>query len=144
MVRYLIFDESGNLGTNGRYFVISCIDTANAKSLYNIMQRKIHQAQVKFPALAALHTHEIKAKDAYPCVKYHIAECIAKKDVSISYIAADLFHVKPQLLDDKNIFYNYMMKLLIEYIFSMNDDVVHIIFRDKETTTEVDLSGIIQ
>lgn len=133
MVRYLIFDESGNLGTNGRYFVISCIDTTNAKSLYNIMQRKIHQAQIKFPNLAALHTHEIKAKDAYPCVKYHIAECIAKKNVSISYIVADLFHVKPHLLDDKNIFYNYMMKLLIEYIVSKDDDIVHIIYDNHST-----------
>ena len=133
MVRYLIFDESGNMGTNGRYFVISCIDTTNLKALYNTMQRKIRKAQVLFPELAALHTHEIKAKDAYPCVKYHIAECIARKDVSISYIVADLFHVKPYLLDDKNIFYNYMMKLLIECIVTKDDDIVHIIYDNHST-----------
>ena len=39
--RCLIFDESGNLGTSGRYFVISCIDTRNAKSLHNIMKKKL-------------------------------------------------------------------------------------------------------
>lgn len=133
MCRYLIFDESGNLGTNGRYFVISCIDTNNIKPLYNIMQHKIRQAQVKFPDLAALHTHEIKAKDAYPCVKYHIAECIARKDVSISYIVADLFHVKPQLLDDKNIFYNYMMKLLMECIVTREDDIINVVYDNHST-----------
>lgn len=39
--RCLIFDESGNLGSDGRYFVIACIDTTNAKSLHNIMKRKL-------------------------------------------------------------------------------------------------------
>ena len=34
--RYLIFDESGNLGTSGRYFVIACIDTYNYKALHNV------------------------------------------------------------------------------------------------------------
>ena len=47
--RCLIFDESGNLGVLGRYFVISCIDTMNAKSLHNIMKRKLKQAGDKFP-----------------------------------------------------------------------------------------------
>ena len=49
--RCLIFDESGNLGVSGRYFVISCIDTMNAKSLHNIMKRKLKQAGDKFPEL---------------------------------------------------------------------------------------------
>lgn len=62
--RCLIFDESGNLGASGRYFVISCIDTMNAKSLHNIMKRKLKQAGNMFPALAAMHSHEIKAKIA--------------------------------------------------------------------------------
>ena len=79
--RCLIFDESGNLGSLGRYFVIACIDTRNAKELHNIMKRKLGKAKELFPELARLHTHEIKAKDAYPCVKYHILECIASKNL---------------------------------------------------------------
>ena len=59
--RCLIFDESGNLGTSGRYFVISCIDTTNAKALHNIMKRKLQQAGELFPELRTLHAHEIKA-----------------------------------------------------------------------------------
>ncbi len=111
--RYLLFDESGNLGASGRYFVISCIDLYDCKSLYNIMKRKIAQARTVFPELALLHTHEVKAKDAYPAIKYHIAECIASKQLSVSYIVADLHYVESRLLADKNIFYNYLMKLLI-------------------------------
>ena len=119
--RYLLFDESGNLGANGRYFVISCVDVFDCKSLFNIMKRKIRQARVLFPQLGSLHVNEIKAKDAYPAVKYHIAECIVAKPVTISYIVADLYHVESRLLIDKNIFYNYLMKLLVCDIISFAD-----------------------
>ena len=101
--RCLIFDESGNLGVSGRYFVISCIDTMNAKALHNIMKRKLKQAGDKYPELRTLHVHEIKAKDAYPCVKYHILESILSKDVTISYIVVDLHYTEKRLLKDKNI-----------------------------------------
>ncbi|MCI8800175.1 MAG: DUF3800 domain-containing protein [Lachnospiraceae bacterium] len=133
--RYLIFDESGNLGSSGRYFVIACIDTNNYKSLHNIMHKKLGLAKKIFPPLSLLHSNEIKAKDAYPCIKYHILECIAKKDLSISYIVADLNHVNPSLLKDKNILYNYLMKLLIERLFTEKDNgfVINIIC-DKHTT----------
>ena len=49
--RHLIFDESGNLGKDGRYFVIACIDTNNIKELHNIMKRKIETARLKFPTM---------------------------------------------------------------------------------------------
>lgn len=106
--RCLIFDESGNLGNSGRYFVIACIDTHNYKALHNIIKKKLGVAKQLFQELACLHSNEIKAKDAYPCVKYHILECIANKDLSISYIVADLKYIKPALLEDKNILYNYL------------------------------------
>ena len=102
--RYLIFDESGNLGAQGRYFVIACIDTYDYKALHNIMHKKLGIARKLFPELSSLHANEIKAKDAYPCIKYHLLECIARKNVSIGYIVADLQHVRPKLLEEKNIF----------------------------------------
>lgn len=133
--RCLIFDESGNLGVSGRYFVIACIDTANAKSLHNIMKRKLKQAGDKFPELRNLHAHEIKAKDAYPCVKYHILECIASKEITISYIVVDLFHIDGRLLKDKNILYNFTSKILISRLITQRDNgtTVNIIFDNKTT-----------
>ena len=59
--RCIIFDESGNLGSSGRYFVIACIDTKEAKSLHNIMKRKLGLAKNKFPQLN-IHANEIKPK----------------------------------------------------------------------------------
>lgn len=135
MDRYLIFDESGNLGSSGRYFVISCIDTINFKSIYNIMKRKIYEAQLLFPELALLHSHEIKAKDAYPAVKEHLLKCIVSKELTISYIVADLKHVKPALLKDKNILYNYLMKLLVERLIGCKDNggTINIVYDNHST-----------
>lgn len=133
--RCIIFDESGNLGSKGRYFIIACIDTTNYKTLHNIMHRKLGIAKKKFSELAKLHSHEIKAKEAYPCIKYHILECIAAKDVNISYIVADLSHTKPTLLENKNIFYNFLMKLLLDSIISEKDNNTTInIICDNKTT----------
>ncbi len=131
--RCLIFDESGNLGSSGRYFVISCIDTKNAKALHNVMKRKLKIAKDKFPELAPLHAHEIKAKDAYPCVKYHLLECIISKDVTVSYIVVDLLHTENRLLKDKNILYNFASKLLISRLITAADEgtTVNIIFDNK-------------
>lgn len=99
------------------------------------MHKKLGIAKKIFPELAAIHSNEIKAKDAYPSIKHHILECVATKDLSISYIIADLHHVKPSLLVDKNILYNYLMKLLIERLISTDDNgtVLNIIC-DNHTT----------
>ena len=133
--RYLIFDESGNLGTAGRYFVISCIDTTNVKSLHNIMKRKLKNAGEKFPELKTMHANEIKAKDAYPCVKYHLLECIASKDVTVSYIVIDLNHIESRLLKDKNILYNFASKILISRLITEKDTgtKINILFDNKTT-----------
>ena len=133
--RCLIFDESGNLGTSGRYFIISCIDTVNAKSLHNIMKRKLKQAGDKFPELKCMHAHEIKAKDAYPCVKYHILESILSKEISISYIVIDLYYIEERLLQDKNILYNFASKILISKLITQADEgkTINILFDNKTT-----------
>ena len=133
--RCIIIDESGNLGKKGRYFVIACIDTKNAKSLHNIMKRKLKEAKNIFPKLGNTHAHEIKAAEAYPCVKYHILECICKKDLTVSCIVADLKHIKPKLLEDKNILYNYLLKLLLDNILSEDDNYTTVnIICDNKTT----------
>lgn len=133
--RCIIFDESGNLGKAGRYFVIACIDTRECKSLHNIMKRKLKLADDKFSDMKNGHAHEIKAADVYPCVKYHILECITSKNLSISYIVVDLKHVKPNLLKDKNILYNFVMKILLDRMITVKDRGSKInILCDNKTT----------
>ena len=132
--RCIIFDESGNLGTDGRYFVIACIDTVECKSLHNLMKNKLRQAKKAFPELQ-VHAHEIKAAEAHPCVKYHILELIAKKNLSVSYIVADISHIEANLLKHKNILYNFIVKLLIDKIVTAEDKGGKInILCDNKTT----------
>ena len=99
------------------------------------MKSKLLIAKKQFCDLGVMHSHEIKAKDAYPCVKYHILESIVKKDLSVSYIIADLNHIKSNLLSEKNIFYNYLMRLLIERLVSCKDNNSRLnIICDNHTT----------
>ena len=82
-----------------------------------------------------MHAHEIKAKDAYPCVKYHILESILSKDVTISYIVVDLHYTEERLLKDKNILYNFAAKILISKLITTSDEgkTVNILFDNKTT-----------
>ena len=97
------------------------------------MKRKLKKAKELFPAMINGHANEIKAKDAYPCVKYHILECIVSKDVKISYIVVDLKHTEQRLLIDKNIMYNFASKILISHLISKKDEgtIINIIFDNK-------------
>lgn len=124
--RCLIMDESGNLGCSGRYFVIACIDTTSYKALHNIMHSKIGLARKEFPSCVKAHTHELKANDAYPCVKYYILEHIVNKDIKISYIVLDKLWADPALMRDKNIMYNYLCKVLFTRLISKEDSKTRI------------------
>lgn len=117
--RTLIFDESGNLGNSGRYFVIACIDTNDPKSLHNVMKKAVLKARQTFPELIQ-HKRELKANEVYPFVKHYILEKIVSKNVRIAYIVADLHHTDEALLKNRNLFYNFLMKLLIDTIISKN------------------------
>lgn len=130
MPKTLIFDESGNLGTDGRYFVICCIDTDDAKPLHRIMKKKLLLARTLFPLMIA-DVYEVKASNAYPCVMYHILESIVTKDLQISYIVADLKHTYPKLLQNKNVLYNYLLRLLI-------DKIIPDSFRDQKLVLKLD------
>lgn len=119
--RTLIFDESGNLGKDGRYFVIACVDTNKTKSLHNGMQKKLLKIRNKFSYIKR-NAYEIKANFCDSISKFEIIEYIHTKDLKIHYIISDLEKVKFDLgsSNHKNLFYNFLMKLLIDNIISDN------------------------
>lgn len=108
-----IFDESGNLGKDGRYFVIACIETSNPKEIHNVMKRQLHIAKRKYSDVK-FNGCELKSSKAPAGVKEHIVELICKKDISISYVVLDLENINQSLLNEKNLLYNYACKLLID------------------------------
>lgn len=46
--KYLFFDESGNLGKEGRYFVIACIESEKYKRLDRVMKKTLLKVKNKF------------------------------------------------------------------------------------------------
>ncbi|WP_243299729.1 DUF3800 domain-containing protein [Bacillus litorisediminis] len=127
----LNFDESGNLGKQGRFFTIACIEMENTKPLSNVMKKAILKTKQKFPEFMA--QSEIKASDAYPPIKDYFLRKIASKDLKIRYIVADLHHVKPRLLEDENLLYNYMLKFIIDSVATKKGLKHLVINLDKRT-----------
>lgn len=67
----------------------------------------------------------------------YILESIVRKGVKISYIVADLQHLKRRLLKDKNIFYNYLMKVLASKIITQKDKGITLVFQCDNKDTKV-------
>lgn len=107
----LNLDESGNMGRQGRFFTIACIETFNTKPLRNVMKKAVLKTKKEFPEF--LNCNEIKASDSSPIIKEYFLRKIATKDVNVRYIVADLPHVKKSLIDDENLLYNFMLKFLV-------------------------------
>jgi hypothetical protein len=131
----LNFDESGNLGKQGRYFTIACVETTNTKPLSNVMKKAVLKTKKTF---AEFETNdEIKASDAYPLIKDYFLRKITSKDIKIRYIVADLHHVKKQLLDDENLLYNFMLKFIIEPV-ALKRGLKHLIINLDKRTIKVE------
>lgn len=116
---YMYFDESGNLGKDRKYFVISCILTSNPKELENIMKKTLLRVKKSYPNLK-FNAYELKANAANRDARINILSNISKKNVEISYIVADKDNVYDYLFKDKNILYNYLLKVLLNnytYLF---------------------------
>lgn len=64
---YLYLDESGNLGSDGRYFTIAAIETENPKPLSNVMKKTILRTKTKFERFKDVK--EIKASESNPIIK---------------------------------------------------------------------------
>ncbi|WP_254068522.1 DUF3800 domain-containing protein [Brevibacillus sp. 7WMA2] len=127
----LNFDESGNLGTAGRYFTIACVGTPNTKPLTNIMKKSSLRVKQRFPQFES--EREIKASDSFPVIKDYILRKIASKDVDIRYVVADLQHVMESLLRDENLLYNYLLQFLIVPVAKRADVTNLVLNLDKRT-----------
>ncbi|WP_039237495.1 DUF3800 domain-containing protein [Clostridium sp. K25] len=118
----LYFDESGNLGTSGRYFVIACIITTQPKKLENKMKKVLLQIKKNYKNIK-WHNYELKASSCKPWIKETIYKSIISKDIELAYIVADKIWVADRLKEDKNCLYNYLLSVLLdnfEHIFKNN------------------------
>lgn len=111
--RFLFIDESGNLGKQGRYFVIALIETCNSKKLHRDVKKTLLRIKTQFPKTKK-GSHEIKATHANGISKDFFIRNVYSNDTKISYIVLDKNNLEPRFLEDKNRAYNYLLKLLLD------------------------------
>ncbi len=107
----IYIDESGNLGSQGEYFVIACVTAKNKKAIENFMKKT--ELKVKKEFSEFLNKQEIKAGDAYPPIKEYYLRKLVGKGLEIYYIVARKKCIYPKLLEDKNCLYSYLLHFVI-------------------------------
>lgn len=117
-------DESGDLGTKERYFIIALLAPQRVKRITNFMR--------KFCAEHAIP--EVKASQlSFPQKTFILNRLCSANDYTVSYIVADKVHLQPQLLADKNLCYNYLFSFLVnKTIRSTREDIT--ILLDNHST----------
>lgn len=128
---FMYFDESGNLGKKGKYFVIACILTKHPKKLHNTMKKTLKKIKKDNPELI-FDGHELKANRASKKAKEFIINRICSNDIEISYIVAEKRHIEAQLIKDQNRLYNFMLKILLDnYKHVFRENKVNLILDNK-------------
>lgn len=110
---FLYFDESGNLGVDGRYFIIACILTEKPKELENKMDKVLLHIKKNYKGLQ-WNGYELKASSCKPWIKEIIYKAIADKDIQIAYIVADKIWTEDRLKEDKNLLYDYLLSIMLD------------------------------
>jgi len=120
MIIYI--DESGILGKKERYFVLAVFIPQNPKRTKNIIKRCYVNFKIKNKR------KEIKGSELNFQQKQKFLNLLDNKDdFSASYIVADKHHLKPNIIKDKNICYNYLLNFLLKQIIkgaSENIDII--------------------
>lgn len=139
MIRVFI-DESGNMGTEGEYFVLAAVVTKTEKTearLKRIVRRE-QMTGSKGERLARTKKRELKfSKMKFP-QRQRIMEKIAReKGADVFYFVA--YKPKVSLLSEgkgKNLVYNYFSKLLMERVFKRYSEDFEIIFDQRSTAVK--------
>ncbi|OGZ96066.1 MAG: hypothetical protein A2676_01900 [Candidatus Sungbacteria bacterium RIFCSPHIGHO2_01_FULL_51_22] len=119
-MKTFFIDESGDLGTKGRYFVITLLAPQKSKRISNFMR--------KFCAKNSLQ--EVKASQlSFPQKQFVFNKLCSANDYTISYIAADKLNIdNKKILEDKNLCYNYLFSFLVKKtVKSTQEDITFLL-----------------
>jgi hypothetical protein len=124
-MKTLFVDESGDLGTKGRYFVITMIAPQRSKRISNFMR--------KFCARNIIP--EIKASQLSFSQKTIIFNRLCSaNDYTVSYIVADKLNIdNRKILEDKNLCYNYLFSFLVKKTIKSTSEDITILFDNHST-----------
>ncbi len=121
-------DESGDLGTKERFFVIALIVPRNSKRIQNI---------IKHHCLIYGHAESKASALSFQMKQDILQKLCSSDDHEISYIAVDKEHISSQkLFANKNLLYSYIFQLLIGPIIRRADDDMEILLDSHDTRIE--------
>ncbi len=108
----IYIDESGNLGEQGRFFVIAAIVVIKGNRIKNILKRFCAEKKIE----------EIKNRVLTFPDRQHILDLLCKGDDHyISYICLDKHKIREKkLFEDKNVLFNYLLSHLLRPIVKRN------------------------
>lgn len=133
----IFVDESGNLGTSGRYFVLTALIPQNPNRIKNIMKGSC----LKF-GVAGQPLEEIKGcKLSFPQKQDVSQKLNAKDDFTCSYIVADKKHLNSRVFSDKNLCYNYLANFLFKPIIKGASEDIEIML-DNHTTKVASVNSL--
>jgi len=133
----IYIDESGNLGRKTRFFVIAASIPQNPKRIKNIIKRGCVKLGNQNCVL-----DEIKASIlTFPQKQNILTTLNDKDDFTCSYVVADKNHLKPRVIQDKNVCYNYLTSHLLKPIVKGANENIQIIL-DNHTVKVTSLNSL--
>lgn len=138
----IFIDESGNLGTGDRYFVIAAlVPYSGTKRIKNLVRHSCVQFGSGTP-LQELKAYNLdfKQKQAF------FNKLTSKRDFEIAYIVADKRHLDPKLLANQNICFNYLAGMLLKSLIKGKNENMEILFdnRSKKVASGNSLSEYVK
>lgn len=124
----IFIDESGNLGKQGRFFVITCLIPKNPNRLKNLVKK----CRVIFGE-NGIPLKELKGFNLdFLQKQYFVNRLISTNDFEFAYIVADKYHLDQNLITKKNICFNYLTAHLLKSIVKSSDEDIQIICDNRD------------
>lgn len=124
-MKTFFIDESGDLGTKERYFIITLLAPQKSKRIGNFMKKFCARNNIQ----------EVKASQlSFPHKQFILNKLCSANDYTTSYIVADKLNIdNKKILEDKNLCYNYLFSFLVKKtIKSTPEDIT--LFLDNHST----------
>ena len=122
---HIFLDESGDLGFNtggSKYFTIAVAITSKPKHIYRPVKRI--KEEYKIPS-----STELKSYNTSPNIKFNLLHTAAKQPIDIHYITVEKAKVFSVFHNNSNVFYNYMVGLLLVDVISAAPSNTHVMLK---------------
>ncbi|KAA8455233.1 DUF3800 domain-containing protein [Weissella paramesenteroides] len=145
----IYIDESGNFGSDGRYFTIAAVelDSKHKKHLNHRMKNITRMVKENYPNVAN-ENGEIKANRSNCIIREFVLRKVQTALFNIRYITVDLTQISKRLLNNQNVLYNYLASFLIKPLVLSDSEIesIEIILdeRTKAVRNGFDINGYFQ